>query len=220
MDALRLLAITHVLAGIISLITGILAMSTQKGGKPHRKAGKIYFFAMTYVFFSAIVLSTVKFIPFLFMISFLSYYGCFAGVRILKLKKLHKGQDPKVYDWGAGVITILAGISFISYGGYYILFSNPNYVAGLSIFFGVFTVQTGVSGIWNFIKRPKDSMHWWNYHISGMMGSYIAATTAFLVTIGRITDFNHWILWIAPALIGVPLSTYWQRMYKKKFAKV
>ncbi|QSE96675.1 DUF2306 domain-containing protein [Fulvivirga lutea] len=219
MEALRILAITHVAAGIISLVTGLIAMTTQKGGKLHRKSGKVYFYAMTYVFISAVFLSSIKFIPFLFMISFLSYYGCFAGVRILKLKKLHKGQQPKVYDWGAGILTILAGISFVSYGGYYIIFANPSYIAGLSIFFGVFTIQSGFSGIWKFIKRPKDAMYWWNFHISAMMGSYIAATTAFLVTIGRITDFNHWILWVAPALIGVPFSVYWQKTYTKKFAK-
>lgn len=218
MEALKILAITHVAAGIISLVTGILAMTTQKGGQPHRKAGKVYFYAMTYVFITAVALSSIKFIPFLFMISFLSYYGCFSGVRILKLKKLHKDQKPKAYDWFAGALTMLAGLAFGGYGAYLLINTQGEVLGWLSIFFGVFTINAGISGIKIFIKKPANAFYWYIYHIEGMMGSYIAAATAFAVTMGRMTEFNHWIVWVGPALIGVPLVRYWKQLYRKKFA--
>lgn len=218
MEPLKLIAISHVMAGVISLVTGPMAMTTQKGGKLHRQSGKVYFYAMTYVFITAVVLSSIKFIPFLFMISFLSYFGCFSGVRILKLKKLHKDQKPKAYDWFAGVFTILAGLSFGAYGTYLLISGQSDILGWLSIFFGVFTINAGVSGIKLFSSKPTYSFYWYLYHIEGMMGSYIAAATAFAVTMGRMTEFNHWILWAGPAIIGAPLISFWKRIYKRKFA--
>ncbi|MEQ8242753.1 hypothetical protein [Fulvivirga sp.] len=218
MEPLKVLAISHVMAGVVSLITGPMAMTTKKGGQVHRKAGKVYFYAMTYVFITAVVLSSIKFIPFLFMISFLSYYGCFSGVRILKLKKLHKDQKPKPYDWFAGIFTVVAGLSFGGYGIYLLTVGQEDVLGWLSVFFGVFTINAGIGGLKLFMKRPTNAFYWYMYHIDGMMGSYIAAATAFAVTMGRMTAFNHWILWVAPAILGVPLISYWKRLYRMKFA--
>ena len=130
-------------------------MASGKGNQLQRKAGKVYFFAMTYVFISAVTLSSIKFIPFLFMISFLSYYGCFHGVRILKLKQLHKGQSPAWYDWFAAGLTVLAGLSFIAYGSWGLMQINSSAIAGLSIFFGVFTINSGLRSVILFVRKPK-----------------------------------------------------------------
>lgn len=214
---LSTLAFTHVLAGVIALITGPLAMIAGKADQLHRKAGKIYFYAMTWVFVSAVALSAIKFIPFLFMLSFLSYYACFSGVRILKLKQLHKGQRAKWYDWFAGGLTGLAGLLFMIYGLVPILQGEAVVLSWLSLFFGAFSLQAAYTGVRPYFMRPQEPRHWWFYHLNSMMASFIAASTAFSTTIGRITEFNHWILWVGPAMVGIPLISLWQRHYKKKF---
>jgi hypothetical protein len=39
--------------------------------------------------------------------------------------------------------------------------------------------------MWDFTHPPKEKMFWWYAHLQGMIGSYIAAWTAFcVVTIG------------------------------------
>lgn len=211
------LAFTHVFAGIVSLITGVLALSAGKPDQLHRKAGKIYFYAMTWVFITAVALSSIKFIPFLFMISFLSYYTCFSGVRILKLKKLHKDQKASWYDWMAGILTAIAGLLFIIYGLIPIVKGTASPLAWLSIFFGSFSIQSAWVGLKPFIRKPQEPRFWWFYHLGSMLGSFIAATTAFSTTIGRLTEFNHWILWVWPAMLGVPLMSLWRRRYMKQF---
>jgi hypothetical protein len=51
-----------------------------------------------------------------------------------------------------------------------------------------------------------------------MIGSYIAAWTAFaVVTIGPLLHGAWWI-WIAPACIGVPAIVATTAYYKRKFA--
>ncbi len=86
--------ISHVAAGFIALVMAPLAMITQKGGRQHRRWGRIYFWAMFVIFVSALVL--VYFRPnfFLFMISILSFYGAFSGYRAIYRKHPEQGDAP------------------------------------------------------------------------------------------------------------------------------
>lgn len=47
----------HFLVGSIALLNGALAISSQKGRQLHRKAGSIYFWAMTLVFITGIIMA-------------------------------------------------------------------------------------------------------------------------------------------------------------------
>jgi uncharacterized membrane protein len=214
---LKYTAIIHVIAGVISLITGGIALGLVKGGPNHSKVGRIYSMAMLVVFVTAVFLSSIKFIPFLFMIAFLSYYAVFAGVRILKLKKLHKGQKAKWYDWAAGIITTIAGISFIAYGAYYAFQGSTSPLVFLSIFFGLITIRGAWKSMKPFYKAPEHNSWWWFYHMDSMFGSYIAASTAFLVTLGRMTGIDSPLLWIFPSILAFTLFPRVKKKYKQKF---
>ena len=51
-------------------------------------------------------------------------------------------------------------------------------------------------------------------HISGMIGGYIAAATAFLV---NVVHFQHaFVLWLTPSAIFVPVIFYTIRKFRKK----
>jgi hypothetical protein len=65
-------------------------------------------------------------------------------------------------------------------------------------------------------------MFWWYEHLQGMMGSYIAAWTAFsAVTLSRFLGSRHdltWIVWLWPTIIGVPAISLTTAYYQRKFA--
>ena len=56
----RIILITHIFCGAIALLTGLLAILFRHKVKIHKPIGKIYFWAMTIIFFSAIFLSVYK----------------------------------------------------------------------------------------------------------------------------------------------------------------
>ena len=60
-------------------------------------------------------------------------------------------------------------------------------------------------------------MFWWYAHLQGMLGSYIAAWTAFLVV--TVDPLVHWgvVLWVLPTAIGVPSIALTTAYYKRKF---
>ena len=56
--------------------------------------------------------------------------------------------------------------------------------------------------------------------MSSMLGSCIAATTAFLVVNASRLGFETFgfVVWLAPTIIGIPTIAIWTRYYRHKFA--
>ena len=217
----QILIISHVVAGFLSLVTGLIAaFFGKKGGKLHRQVGKVFYWCMFWIFISAIlIISFVRFNPFLLVIAVFSFYMAFAGVRVLTIKKTMKAAR---IDWAASVITMGFGLAMVIMGLSYQLESDWSSVYGyLCLFFGFFTAQTGWVNFKTFRNLEKaEKMWWWLAHMGSMTGSFIASITAFLVLNGRIFDLSDnigWVPWILPALIGVPISTYWANKYRKQF---
>lgn len=206
--------VMHITGGTIALFAGLSAIVTPKGGKSHRLAGKTYFWAMTGVFVSALILAIAHDNHFLLMVGFFSYYMVVRGYRILYLKKLGRGQRAATLDW---LIVAIAG-SFI---GYLIWWGLQAAIGGdrfgiVGMVFGLLGARAVIRDIRKFTRAPQDKMHWWYDHISGMGGAYIATVTAVVVVNVRFAPY--WVWWLLPAAIGAPLIHYTIGRYKKRFA--
>ena len=208
----------HIIVGAIALVTGGVAIASEKGKSVHLKSGRIYVLAMTMVFVTGIAVASYKFNRFLFLIAFLSYYSVFCGVRILRLKKLHKGQRPKWFDWFAGIVNTIANLVFVGLGIYYLSKNGP-FSGGslLSLGFGIGGLLISYVNLHPFIIKPKKAYHWYLSHIGNMMGGYIATLTAFLSTVvTRYDVMNPFLAFALPSLIGVPMLIFWQWKIERK----
>lgn len=206
--------ILHIAGGTIALISGLIAMLTQKGSKPHRLAGKIYFGGMTAVFVGAVIVAIAHRNDFLLMVGFFSYYLTVRGYRALYLKKIGQGQKPIALDW---LIVTISGIfiaALLVYG--LLIFVKGNGMGIPAIVFSLIGLVFLVLDIRTFFKAPP-KMHWWFTHIGSMGGSYISAVTAFVVVNVQLPQYN-WVLWVLPTLIGSVLIGRTIRKYKTQFA--
>lgn len=213
--------ILHVVSGCLALISGAFAIFSAKGQPLHRKAGRVYFWAMTTVFVTALIVAGFRFNRFLFMIAFLSYYSVFAGVRALKLKKLHKNQSPAWFDWFAGLLNAGMNVLFLGFG-MHILLNQPTQLgpALMYIGFGIGGWSISYANLKLFLVRPKKAYHWYLAHTGNMMGGYIATSTAFLATMVSRYNFPYPLLsFVLPSLIGIPLLLLWQHQKEQSFNK-
>jgi uncharacterized membrane protein len=215
----KILIWSHVAAGTLSLVTGLIAaFYTRKGSNLHRQLGKVYFWSMFWIFISALlIVSFIQFSFFLTIIAVFSFYLAYSGYRVLKLKKTMK---PELIDWIASIIAMIVGASLFIYG--VIMHTQSNFILGnLSTIFGFFTARTGLVNFNGFRKiHQQEKMWWWFAHMGSMSGSLIAAITAFLVQNGRIFGVSenlNWALWILPSIVGTPLIFYWVNKYRKQF---
>lgn len=200
---------THVVAGIISLVIGLMALLMRKGGIVHKGLGKIYFAAMTIIFFTGTYVSSIKSNYFLLLIGFFSYYLVFTGIRYNKVKLISN----------ISFIDVLTSIIFIfSFFGMYILAFIAVMHGAYS--FGIVTFVFALIGSSLMIRDVKfyvlkhplpHSKVRIREHIGRMVGSYIAASTAFLVNNVHIKP--ELLVWLGPTALGIFVIMYFNKRY-------
>ena len=201
-----------------------IALLTVKGSKVHRRWGKVYFWAMAGVAVTALILSFALPVFFLAMVAVFSVYSAFAAYRVLYLKDMYRRARPKAVDWFAAVVTVLSSLLLFLMGflqpvlmGVGVIRMAGHTVSIVSIVFGIIGMRMGLCSIHGFIKALGEKMFWWFAHMQGMIGSYIAAMTAFSAV-----NLSHWFgaawwVWLWPTISGVPAISIWTTYYKKKF---
>ncbi len=139
----------HILAGILGLVIGPVAMYAKKSKGLHTRSGKIYFYLMAAVCVSATVLS--------------------------------------IMHWSTSWWFLIVAVFSFS-------FALRGYLATFNKYEG-----------------------WLKKHISGMLGSYIAMSTALLVvnSSNLPTHIPGVVYWVLPTIIGTPFIIRVTRKYIK-----
>lgn len=219
MSILDILKPIHILAGSLTLVSGLIAITSKKGQTLHRLSGKIFFWSMTVTTLLGLNAGIFRpnyqiFIP----IAIISFYQAASGYRILFIKTLHKGQKPKIVDWTLTIGMLLTSFVFIILG-----------ITNLStdIFYSIVLFSFSTIGlyctsvdIYNYVKKPKNNFYWLFIHIFRMSHGFIAALTAFLVNNSKLFPFlPQVLLLIIPIAIGQPIISWSIWNYNRRTSK-
>jgi uncharacterized membrane protein len=208
----NIILIIHIICGSIALLSGPVAMLRQDGKLLHRISGKIFFYAMTIVFITAVYLSVADQLIFLLLIAVFSYYNIVAAYRALYLKRLGRGQKPEVMDWTILCITSVFHLALLVWGSERLISGNSFGIVALV--FAVIGLLTNLRECRTFTKGYKEKNGWLYAHITGMTGGYIASLTAFLVNV--VSFQPAFILWIAPTVVFTPFIIYTIGKFRRK----
>ena len=200
----------HIAAGFIGFFVAPLALYVRKGGVAHRWWGKVFFWAMLVAGSTALAAAMLKGMTFLLLTGVFSLYLAFFGYRSLYLKHLGAGQRPALLDWtlvGAGLLVFAGTLGYGLVAG-----NTPAAV------FGAIGLMTTGRQLWSYVRTaPPKPEQWLLNHISGFVGSYIAAVSAFSATSLHFIPWPWNFLW--PTLLLVPPMVWVQRRYKARFAQ-
>src|ERR1700735_2356831 len=169
----------HVAAGFSSFVLAPVALATAKGGKQHKRWGMVYLWSMGVVAATAVPMAFFFPVRFLALVAVFSFYFAFSAYRVLRLKELARGGSAEPIDWIAGVATfstsaLLAWMSWF----------RPHTIEVLplvGVIFGFIGMRGAAVQLISFVRKPTEKMFWWYSHLGNMIGSYIAAWTAFSV---------------------------------------
>ncbi|WP_035563054.1 hypothetical protein [Hymenobacter sp. IS2118] len=199
----------HITAGFIGFFMAPAALFVRKGGPWHRRWGQVFFWAMAVAGVTAIVAASFKGLTFLLLTGVFSLYLAGFGYRSLYLKQLARGGSAPLFDW------IVASLGF----GIFLL----------TLVYGVVArnVPAGVFGVIGLLMTSRQlrgyrragswsRTQWLHNHISGFLGAYIAAVSAFSATSLTFIPFPYNFLW--PSVIGIPLTMWWQRRVRRQLA--
>lgn len=202
----------HITAGMLALLCGLLAMLLKKGGRPHKISGKIYFWSMSVVFVTAVIMSLYHEIPFLLMVAVFSFYGAVTGYRVLYWARKN-GKGVQWFDWVASSFNAVFCTALLVYGIMKLQEGNTSFGI-IAIVFASFGVAGSLRDIRSFRMKTIQPGFRITSHIGNMIGAYIATVTAFVVT--NITGVPAIILWLGPTVLFLPVIIYWQRKMKPK----
>ena len=104
------LRIIHITCGFFAFFIAPVVLAMVKGGKQHRRWGKVYFWMMAVVAATALVLGFYRPIVFLALIAVFSFYMAFVGYRVLYRKQPRKGQGATLLDWTGTILVLAAGV--------------------------------------------------------------------------------------------------------------
>lgn len=196
----------HIAAGSTALLAGPLALAVAKGGRAHARIGRGFYYAMLVVAATALVLAVSKSNPFLFAVGIFSGYLNLTGTAVLQRKQRGQLHQTGPFEWALAGMLALACLYFGGYGAYLLLHGNP---FGLVFLGFVFGGQRMLRQDWQLLRqRGLQPTTWLTLHISRMVGTCIAAYTAFFVNALPQIGMLGWFL---PTLVGAPLVAYWLR---------
>lgn len=202
----------HVALGMVILLTGLAQLLMRKGGSRHRAIGRVYCVAMLFSVLTSFPSIIQDSQVFLAVLGLFSLYLSFTGYRFAVMRET--GQ-PGIMDRTSALIFLACALGM---AGFTIrLFTSANLVGG--VIMSVFTLIF-LSGTWTdvrhlLLKRSAGDLlsggRWLRLHIGRILGSYIAAVTAFLV---NVQPFGSTLLnWLLPTAVGTCLAVYYGRRY-------
>jgi uncharacterized membrane protein len=216
----RLLLTLHIIGGSAALLSMFIPMVARKGGRAHRRAGWVFVAGMAVVSVTALLLSGWRFFfdarpsarngaLFLFYIAILTAAGVSTGIRVLRARR--SSSAPRQWDLGISALLLATSVGMAAYGA----------ASGVPLFlaFSLVGMLSGGSQLAYWLRKPTHHMHWWFEHMGSMLGSCIAATTAFLVVnadrFGSASD--SLVVWLAPTIVGTPAIAIWTAYYRRRF---
>jgi uncharacterized membrane protein len=218
----RVILALHVVAGSIALSSMFVPIVAKKGGMLHRRAGWVFVSGMAIVSATAMMLSLVRLLTdatprgqfagwFLLFVAVLTGAGVSAGVRVLRAKGRTTAHR-HLWDLGVASTLTAASLAAAAYG----LSTSQHLCTGLF----VVGLLKGGGQLAYWLRPPTHPMHWWFEHMGAMLGSCIAATTAFLVVNGASFGVGRFslVVWFGPTIIGVPVIAVWTAYYRRTFA--
>jgi hypothetical protein len=217
----------HVIAGFLSLVSGMVAMSYgKKGGKVHNVSGIIFYWSMVVIFVTTLLFFVLNPMllkyQFFLTIGIVSFYPTWSGKRMLKMKK---GLEPTWYDITAAFLVGISGLIMLVYGNVLLFkLSIDSPLVYLFFVFGIVSILNSFGDLRFYLKFKEElKMHWFFAHGGKMIGAYSAALTAFCVNIvprflpENFPALGNMILWTGPSVIFAIVSVKVLRKYRVKF---
>lgn len=230
-EAVRVL---HILGGAVGLVAMFVPLLTKKGSPLHRRVGKVFALAMIVAGVGGIAMSVTQLAsPGLFVDAprhgLARTNGLFLGtIGLLMLgavqqmlraldRKKQAAPRPSRLDIALPVASVVAGVITAAVG--------VGVGAPLLVGFGLLTLANAIGNL-RFVLRPLSSPKaWWYQHMQGAMVAMISAITAFVVFGGRqwlgglLPAQLGWTLWVAPAVVLVPLFSVWTARWRRRFGE-
>jgi hypothetical protein len=199
----------HVAGGSAGLLSGLFVLLTRKGNERHKLVGNFFHWGMMITGLTSLALSQMRPNPFLFLVGVFTLYMNYTGKRYLSYQK--KSSKPEWLDHAVSLTMLSVSILFIWKGNNLLKTDSFGWVY---VVFGFISLFMALGDFRFALQKEPPPFAWLQHHLQRMIGTFIAATTAFLVV--NVKMEPSYLIWLAPTAILNPLIFFWSSKYKNK----
>ena len=193
----------HIIGGLIGLTSGAVALSTQKGGKLHRKSGMIFVYAMTILSVSGALMAALMPERISVLAGMLTFYLVITALLTVR----RPAQNFRWLEVCAMVFALGIGILSVSFS----ITGGMDETTPIGLIFGAVAVLAAIGDIRMLLARSNPWTHRIARHLWRMcFALWIAAASFFL---GQADEFPEALrimpLLCTPVLLVLLLMFYW-----------
>lgn len=198
---------THIGVAILAVVTGTVSVVARKSQYTHRTFGKMYVLSIIGTALTAFILMAFPDYGNSIMvhIGLFNLYFAISGYRSLKLKTVFTMDRVSWIDKGISIAMFFVGCSMFYYGMYNAM--QGDVWGYILVVYSVFSFINIYKDFRLFNTRQFGAFSWMEFHATKMIGSYVGAVTATLVT--QTYDQLGMITWFAPSALGIAYMMYW-----------
>lgn len=199
------LILVHAGVGGVSLLAGLIALVSAKGGVLHRRSGRVFAVGMLL----ALVLSVPAIVErgnlLLGLVGPFTAWMVVRGGRVFAVQK----RGEAAVDRALGVVPWIVGAGLSGVGVW------VSVRQGTPLGFGGVAVGLGCAALVlaRAPRLPADRSAAVRAHISAMVGAMIAAVTALVSVNLSESGLPTLVLWLGPTALGVPVILFFSRRY-------
>lgn len=174
------LLVVHIAFGAVAVGSGFVALGTEKGGRRHRAAGRIFAVSMLFVLVSAAVLTIISRNMYLAALTVGAGAPAFSGWRVLRRKRpdIDRAQRATALDWTISIGLLVTALILVR-----IAVGNPLLTnRGLVLALGGSASAHMTYDLWRFTnptRWPRGPRVWLFEHLVRMVAAFSAALAAF-----------------------------------------
>ena len=203
--------VTHVIAGSIALLLGVLALLTKKGGENHKRSGRFFLILLVIVIITGFIgVFVFGRNTFLLVIIVLSGYFGFSGYRVLQTKS----NRPRLVDVCVAIFALIS----VSYFLYY--FRSIGMIWSPVIIYstvGTLLLVISYDFIRYFIPATRYGMLWLYEHIFKMIGAFTALLSAFSGTVfSQYQPYSQFLPSVFGTLLQIGFIVYFYKRNKRR----
>lgn len=197
--------VLHAIAGSLVLLAAVVALFSAKGGRIHRRAGRVFAVSMLVAVALAAVAIVAKANVLLATLGPFSAWMAAAGWRA------GQNRPAASVDRALSIAGLVSVVGMLALGIWGLIHQAGLWPVPLVLgCFGALLVRSE----WRRVRGPADRKARIRAHIGLMLGATIAATTAFAAVNLPQLGVPPLLIWLGPTAVGVPLMRLYSRAYR------
>jgi uncharacterized membrane protein len=207
----------HVVAGLVALVAGAIALFSRKGGARHRSSGMVFVYSMLFMSATGALIAALRWTPISVIAGVLTFYLVLTGLLTVRRRAPGHGAVDRV----ALGVALAAGVAALAYGFLAVAGTGrkDGIPAAVYFMFGAVGLLAALGDVRVLWGGPAPASRRLARHLWRMCFALYIATSSFFLGQAKLLPkpYRNFAVLSAPVVVVLVLMVYW--LVRVKFTR-